>query len=342
MAGEGDQGSQGTSNQASTDWGAWGTALGSLLGGIGGFFGQGGMSSGQKEDARWMMDFAQKQALRNEDFQKQLASQGIRMRVADAEAAGLHPLAALGAAPGGGSFGSNAIQVGGDSGGSTSGAALSNLGQNISRAASAMATPQEKAFKQLQLQKMATENEILNVELLQRRNALNGPGTGPGLAGDNAGYSVPGQPDSLRTLTKPSQMTASEIGGRQQTAGSNPIFDMYTKKRGFYNLMSQKAAESTEDDWLAKIGIHLDNLFSGKEGPATMTSRYQAPRGKRLAYGGPIRQYVEIPTYKETLWEAIHSIPRDYNAWAERRRNTRRYNFGNTQKSYYESGGRSY
>jgi len=64
-------------------------------------------------------------------MQKEFAQQGIRWRVADAEAAGLHPLAALGAMP------TNASGVSASAVPTGSGnrfRALSEMGQNLSRA----------------------------------------------------------------------------------------------------------------------------------------------------------------------------------------------------------------
>lgn len=301
--GAGNSGNQGSGNQGANG-AAWLSAGASVLGGIGSLLGVGGEQGLSRDDQRWLADFQWKQALRNEEFQNKLATHGIRMKVEDAAAAGLHPLAALGATTGGGSFGT--AFSGGGSPGESTGSKLRNLSQDISRATTAMATPEEKAFKQLQLQKMHTENEILNTELAERRNKLRAPGTGAGIPGDNAGYTIAGQSDVMRTKTMPSVLTASERGADSQSAGANPLFDMYKTKRGFMGLLNQKASEATEDDYLAKLAIHLQNLTSGAAGPQTMTSRFKTPPGHRQAYGGPVMGYAPIPNNKQTVWEAVH------------------------------------
>lgn len=273
--------------------------------------GGGGTAGLSKDDARFVADFEMKQSLRNEQFQNDLAKMGIRMKVADAEAAGLHPLAALGVNTASNSFG-GPISVMPETKGPGLGSRLQGLGQDISRAAMTMATPEEKAFKQLQLQKMKTENEILNMELLQKQRAMLSPGTGAGPTIETAGYTIPGQTGPMMSRVKavPNQLTLSENGIPQQTAGANPIFDLYRTKRGYLPLLSQRAAESTEDDFLAKIGIHLQSLVAGRNGPSMPSKDFRLPQGQRWAYGGPIMGYAPIPRDSATVWEAVHTLPR--------------------------------
>lgn len=129
-------------------------------------------------------DSAEKQA----ELQREFAQNGIRWKVEDAKAAGIHPLYALGAstaqyAP---------ITVGTD---------FASQGQNLGRAISAMRTPAEKegAFQKtveaLTLDKMGLENEILRSQL---RN-INSPGTGPGMPGTNV--IIDGQGNSGPTIS---------------------------------------------------------------------------------------------------------------------------------------------
>lgn len=73
-------------------------------------------------------------------MQKEFAQNGIRWKVADAKAAGLHPLAALGAQ----TFSYNPVAVG-DSGISD---AMAQMGQGIDRAVAAKQTAEERALEQ--------------------------------------------------------------------------------------------------------------------------------------------------------------------------------------------------
>lgn len=136
-----------------------------LSGGLGMFGSSGGMSAGQRADQRFMNDFAWKQSLRQEQFQKDLATHGIRMRVADAEAAGLHPLVAAGVNPTGGA----PVSVGFDGSGGPRGMnkydrasdMVGRMGQDISRS---VASTMSKNERLLQEARLATE--------LSQRNAL--------------------------------------------------------------------------------------------------------------------------------------------------------------------------
>lgn len=139
-------------------------------------------------------------AQQNIQAQREFAQQGIRWKVADALAAGIHPLAALGAQTT--SF--SPVSVGDVSGG------LGAAGQDIGRAVKAMVTSEErddavahKKAQQLALEKGSLENELLRSQI--RR--LNAPGTGPGMPG--AGKT--GQPAIDKTVTLRAPVKADDI-----------------------------------------------------------------------------------------------------------------------------------
>lgn len=86
---------------------------------------------------------ARRNAARDREMQREFAQNGIRWRVEDAKAAGLHPLFALGAqVPA-----YTPVSVGDTS----MGASISEMGQNISRAVAAQSTPYEREAQKLQL-----------------------------------------------------------------------------------------------------------------------------------------------------------------------------------------------
>lgn len=97
----------------------------------------------------------------NYAMQKEFAQQGIRWKVEDAKAAGLHPLAAIGAS---GASASPSFQVPGNEGAPRS-EFYSRMGQNVSRAISATSTLEEKLFKQLQIKSMDLDNKLKEKEL---------------------------------------------------------------------------------------------------------------------------------------------------------------------------------
>lgn len=113
----------------------------------------------------------ERMAAQNIAMQREFAQQGIRWKVQDAQAAGLHPLAALGA---------NTTSFSPVTVGSTD---FSSVGQDLGRAISAMKTSDERSeaiaekTTKLALEKGSLENDLLRSQI--RR--LNSTGTGPGM-----------------------------------------------------------------------------------------------------------------------------------------------------------------
>lgn len=334
--------------------GFWGPVVGAGIGALGSYLGSQEDREATGNLNEWNILEQRARDLRSESFQREMfdrnvalqrefAQNGIRWRAEDAAAAGLHPLAALGAS--GSGYQPSSVSVGGggtslmDSGSRGSGyRALGQFGQDVGRAIGAVQTPEEKAFKGLQLERMAVDNDIAKMELVSRRQRLLGaPGS---LPGENAGYTIDGQPDVLegKVRVNPSLVTSSERGAAQQAAGASPLFDMYKTKRGFLGLLNQKASEATEDDYLAKLGIHLQSLFSGRGGPQSMTENFRAKPGHRFAYGGPLMGYGEVRDGSMTVWEAMHEGSSElWRRMRPRGRGNRFYNFpGGPERRYQE------
>lgn len=123
----------------------------------------------------------------NQAMQKEFAQMGIRWRVEDAKAAGLHPLAALGAT---GASASPSFQFTADQ--PTKSEFFSKMGQNLSRAVSAVETREERLLRTLQIERLGLENESLRIDNLKKSQV------GPVLPSmdPNSGLAVPGQADS--------------------------------------------------------------------------------------------------------------------------------------------------
>lgn len=191
-------------------------AIGSLLGGAGQAAGgiAGLFGGGARDMTAVNQSFAQNQFNANMAMQKEFAQNGIRWRVADAKAAGLHPLAAVGAA--GASF-SPVISSGGDSGGTPNrdiGASLANMGQGIGRAVAATQSPQEKVLTAFEIARQAQQlehgglqNDVLRAQLASTL-ALNNTSSGPGMPGNVGQFEI-----------KPAQVTSSQVGNPVNEAG---------------------------------------------------------------------------------------------------------------------------
>lgn len=121
-------------------------------------------------------DSAENLAAQNIANQREFAQNGIRWKVADAQAAGLHPLAALGA-----QTSSFSNVVGGDGLKSD----FSGLGQDIGRAIDAGSTAGErtdrlssavaKTATRLTLEKSSLENDLLRTQIAKQRAQIGPP-----------------------------------------------------------------------------------------------------------------------------------------------------------------------
>lgn len=103
-------------------------------------------------------------AQQNYQAQKEFAQNGIRWKVADAKAAGLHPLAALGAQ----GYTYNPVMVGGSDQGLTAlGQGLSEMGQGVDRAMSAKQQAREREVMQAYENQVRTKDLALKDKQLQ-------------------------------------------------------------------------------------------------------------------------------------------------------------------------------
>lgn len=123
-------------------------------------------------------------ALKQMELQKEFAQQGIRWRVADAEAAGLHPLAALGASTPG--YSPVALSLENPRPGESV-RALSRMGQNVGRAMMAGQTALERKYQTAQIENMGLQNELLAVQVANAKVELENRQVGPPMPGFEEG-----------------------------------------------------------------------------------------------------------------------------------------------------------
>lgn len=144
---------------------------------IGGFMGQ------QSQDEANRINEANAQ--RNIAMQREFAQNAIQWKAKDAEAAGIHPIYALG----GSTTSFSPVSVGA-TGSSPLASSISSMGQDVSRAAAAHLGPtargdavssvmqgQEVQANKLKIENMSLQNDILRSKLV----SLNQPGTPPGV-----------------------------------------------------------------------------------------------------------------------------------------------------------------
>lgn len=192
--------------------------IGALLGGIGqaaggaaGLFGGGNSGQGYWQQLALMREQAQ--------LQREFAQQGIQWRVADAKAAGIHPLYALGG--GGASYTPSAISVG-DSGGSDLGRDLANMGQGLGRAVAAASSKEDRADAAYQaqmrimgLERASLENRLLETQIAASQGALMRAQVGPGIP---SGPSVSVSGNGVYS-SRPAEVTTNNPGRPGNEAG---------------------------------------------------------------------------------------------------------------------------
>lgn len=245
----------------------WGSAIGGAIGGALGLIGA-GQSQASAERLNQL----------NYAHQKEFAQNGIRWKVADAKAAGLHPLAALGALTA--SYSPSAVI-----GDSPDYSFLKDMGQGIDRAMYAKATRQERAereqkenalfneeLKGKQLQNQETETRIQSMKwdmaMELARNAAQSARTQqqvpamPSLAPD--GSLMPGQFDATSPgdiiKTKPAEIVMNDPATPAAEAGASPEIRYFRTSDGGYSIARSEAyADSTDDDLAGQLSWELRN-----------------------------------------------------------------------------------
>lgn len=245
---------------------AIGGAVGGLLGGVGSIVGAG-------------MSGANAAAINraNYEHQKEFAQNGIRWKVADAKAAGLHPLAALGAQ----TSGYTPSAVVGDS---PDFSFLRDIGQDVGRAIDAKSTAAERAENKakidqgtnLELEGKSLDNEYKRAlikgetqdQALKLANAAvraswsqQLPPAMPSLGRD--GSVMPGQGDATSPAgieAKPAEIVVNEPGRPGQERGSiTELSFTRTNDGGYSPVMSKDAKDRLDDDIIGSSLWHLRN-----------------------------------------------------------------------------------
>ena len=230
----------------------WGSAIGGAIGGALGLIGA-GQSQASAERLNQL----------NYEHQKEFAQNGVRWKVADAKAAGLHPLAALGASTA--SYSPSAVI-----GDSPDFSFLRDIGQDIGRAVDAKSTAAERARNKekidqgtnLELEGKQLDNEYKRALIASQKQddalrlanaavraswsqqlppAMPSIKDNPVVDGQAQAYPIPG------TESKPAEVVTSFKGGTIQ-AGTNPdiAFDK-TRNGGYVMRMSDSQKQANED-----------------------------------------------------------------------------------------------
>lgn len=213
----------------------------------------------------------------NAELQKQFAKQGIRWRVADAQAAGIHPLYALGA---------NVSSYQPISTGDVS-QSFSNMGQDLSTAINSTRTDPEKidaytgTLRAKQLERAGLENDLLRSQIAQ----LNTPrANSMASAGDP--YLITGQANSglkPNIVDKPLARTAGAPGQPWSEPGAITDLGYARTPTGWAPVPSKDVKERIEDSAIPEMMWSMRNNILPSFG-ADMQPPFKAPPGKEWRF----------------------------------------------------------
>lgn len=214
---------------------------------------------------------------------KEFAQQGIRWKVADAKAAGIHPLAALGAQ----------TQTYSAPVGSGLAEGFAGAGQDVSRAINATRTADErvgavnKTIQDLQIQKMGLENQMLASQIAK----INQAGTPPALPGAGDRYLIDGQGNSPLINDTPLKRTFSAPGAGSQEPGAIPDVGYARTPTGWHPVMGETVKQRLEEDKIGELLWNIRNRLAPTIGNNANPPRMQLGTDEYLSYHPLAQEY---------------------------------------------------
>lgn len=244
----------------------------------------------------------------NARLQREFAQHGIRWRVADALAAGVHPLYAMGAnvptySPT--SFYSDPLGEG-----------ISAAGQDIGRAVEATRTKEERVsshatrLQNLQLERAGLENDLLRMQIASEQAKLYPPNP-PFPSAEGSGVSFPGQGQVLEV--EPSREPGVHRDSRYSMGGVYPDVQFGFSGSGQSPYPPQGLIEDQE----VTNPLFLEWIWNNRIAPYwnVPLGKGKPPSDELLppdAYGwrwSPTAQEWH-PVYSPNWLERLHSVPR--------------------------------
>lgn len=231
-------------------------------------------------------------------MQEEFAKHGIGWKVADAKAAGLHPLAALGA---------NTISYSPQRVGKSYDF-IGSTGQNVARALTTQSTAKENEFLQAQIDHMKAQTDSVRLQQLSSAQKLFFDQT-PKMPPDNWEF-ISGQADVKKTPKE--QIPASTTGVE---VGASPTEQKFTLQDGSIIYAPGQAASepmesshTTQGDYTSyKLGQGVDNWSSwySNKPNKTMLSQWRDlmknnPPKKGYVWRSKKGRWFQIPASKAT------------------------------------------
>lgn len=238
----------------------------------------------QQKEATWRANQkADEISDKNIAMQKEFAQSGIRWRVADAKAAGLHPLAALGTQ--GASFSPVHQDVQADF---SSADMTRSMGQDISRAMQAALSNPEKQLNKLQLASAQAQLEGLTLDnqlKASRLRQLNDPS--PGVPSNSGLGGLSGQQYVNEVASK---ITHAAPGHQSQQAGKITDLGWTQTKTGLAPVPSVDVKERIEDQIFPETMWAMRNYLMPNLGQGDHPPKHLLPKGYDFWSWNPFKQ----------------------------------------------------
>lgn len=248
--------------QTGAMFGPWGAAIGAVAGGV---LGSAEGDNGLRDRQQAQESIAQ-ESLR---MQHLLATHGVRWRVEDARAAGIHPAAALGMQP---------AQISGAqlnfSEGGSSNDWIGRAGHSISRAVEVTRTQDErdqtKVLATLAVERAGLENDLLRSRIAREQRDQVGP---PMVDPANPGVRMFGTNDANRISEKPLERISSAPGAAHQEAGAVNDLGFSRTPTGWAIVPSKDFKDRGEDQLVPEVAWAIRNHLL----PTISPKRYGYP-----------------------------------------------------------------
>lgn len=273
-----------------------------------------------RESSREATNATKKIAEDNRAQQYLYATNGIQWKVADAKAAGIHPIYALG------SQGASYTPVTANFSGDTSlGNSMANAGQDLGRAINATRSESQRvdaftrAAQALQLEKGTLENQLLRQELASKAGRLRADQSGPPMAAVGDNFAVPGQVQS--GLVKPSPLEVVPGHPKQPHSEGGAVTDLGYGRTGsgYVPVPSKDMKERIEDDFIQQTMWAIRNNILPSIGMNRSPPPIDAPPGKEWVFN-PFKQQYEAATPFDrrkilSEWWSRHYPHRPFGSW---------------------------
>lgn len=232
-------------------------------------------------------DAARKEGNTNRAEQREYATNSIRWRVKDAQAAGIHPLYAMGAT--GASF--QPVSTGAPE-------ILANMGQNVGRAIQSKMSQEDRTH--------VAEMNMLQREHLKKQNALLDAQTTsimksslpPAMPGGSDNF-MPGQGESGSMQVKPSSRTRSAKGAPEQQQGWIPDVGWARTKTGLTPVPSSDIKERIEDQFIPETMWAVRNQIMPNVSKNSPPPKEMLPKGADKWEWSYLKQEWQPKSWKE-------------------------------------------